>query len=138
MATQRSARDSARGGPSSHRGGGPHNDLFQPLPSNRSGSSPHHAPLDQHQGGELIDDYTPSVLDQQIHDTYGAGDYQEDPLQLEHVVGFGAESISNLCALPLNEYVIAKGFGNSLLVLPFSHFCQDGKLHYDREHQRST
>lgn len=119
MATQRSARDSARsggGGHSSHRGGGPHahNDLFQPLPSTRAGnsvSSPHPPPslLDQHEGQELIDDYTPSVIDQQIHDAYGAGDYQEDPLQLEHVVGFGAESISNLCCLPLNEYVIAKG-----------------------------
>lgn len=119
MASQRSARDSSRGGgaaPASHRGGGAHNDLFQPLPSSRaanSSSSPHHhstpSLLDQHQGQELLDDYTPSVLDQQIHDTYGAGDYQEDPLQLEHVVGFGAESVSNLCCLPLNEYVIAKG-----------------------------
>lgn len=109
----RSNRPTPAAGPASgsHSSRGHHHDdLFQPLASTRSGKD-----LQQSSRGnggeekELIDDYTPHIRDQNIHDTYGAGDYQEDPLQLEHVVGFGADCVSNLCSLPLNEYTIAKG-----------------------------
>lgn len=58
---------------------------------------------------EIEDDFSPQIQDQQLHDTYGAGQVSEDPLQLEHVVGFGADSPSNLICLPLNEFSIVKG-----------------------------
>jgi hypothetical protein len=106
-----SGRDTGRGGAGKAKGsGGGHADLFQPASSARDSSGRQDyqpaAPQDQQ---EILDDYSPHIQDQLIHETYGAGDYQEDPLQLEHVVGFGADSPTNLCSLPLNEYTIAKG-----------------------------
>lgn len=94
-----SARDSARRTKASQ-----HPDLFIQQ-SERSERSERNI-QDQE---EIEDDFSPFLQDQQLHDTYGAGSVSDDPLQLEHVVGFGADSPSNLICLPLNEYSIVKG-----------------------------
>jgi hypothetical protein len=57
---------------------------------------------------ELKDDYSPEIQDKLLHETYGAGDASEDPLQLEHMIGFGGEFPFSVITLPLNDSLFAK------------------------------
>lgn len=57
---------------------------------------------------ELQDDYSPELQDKILHDTYGAGDASDDPLQLEHMIGFGGEFPFSVINLPLNDSLYAK------------------------------
>ena len=95
-----SARDSARRTKASQ-----HPDLFVPQTERSETTERNYREQE-----EIEDDFSPLIQDQQLHDTYGAGSVSDDPLQLEHVVVFGADSPSNLLCLPLNEYSIVKGY----------------------------
>lgn len=67
---------------------------------------------------ELKDDYSPEIQDKLLHDTYGAGDASEDPLQLEHMIGFGGEFPCSVISLPLNDCLFAKWYINEWVGFP--------------------
>lgn len=79
-----------------------HREIFMPTSGGRGSSRPE-------EKKEIEDDFSPHIQDTKLHDTYGAGDYQQDPLQLEHTVGYGGEYSNNLWSLPLSESSFVKG-----------------------------
>mmetsp|Transcript_9578 Transcript_9578/g.14420 ORF Transcript_9578/g.14420 Transcript_9578/m.14420 type:complete len:697 (-) Transcript_9578:178-2268(-) len=64
----------------------------------------------------LEDDFSPEIQDKILHETYGAGDASEDPLQLEHMVGFGGEFPNSVVSLPLDDNLFTKCMGSLIAI----------------------
>lgn len=82
---------SARGDLS--KAGGKRPDLFESARGNNS---------ERNEGKEDLemDNLDPAAHDQELHEMYGAGNLDEDPLQLEHMIGFNGENHNAVMTLP--------------------------------------
>ena len=47
-----------------------------------------------------MDNLDPAAHDQELHEMYGAGNMDEDPLQLEHMIGFNGENHNAVMTIP--------------------------------------
>ena len=47
-----------------------------------------------------MDALDPAARDEELHEMYGAGKMDEDPLQLEHMIGFNGDNKNNVLMLP--------------------------------------
>jgi hypothetical protein len=47
-----------------------------------------------------MDNLDPAARDDELHELYGAGHIDEDPLQLEHMIGFNGDNHNAVMTLP--------------------------------------
>jgi hypothetical protein len=55
-----------------------------------------------------MDELDPATRDQELHELYGAGNLDEDPLQLEHMIGFNGENHNAVMTLPYSDGLYVK------------------------------
>lgn len=55
-----------------------------------------------------MDNLDPAAHDDELHDLYGAGKLDEDPLQLEHMIGFNGENHNAVMSLPNSDGAYVK------------------------------
>ena len=73
-------------------------DLFESARDHKSGR-----PESVRKDDEEMDKLDPASRDQELHEMYGAGSVDEDPLQLEHMIGFNGGNQRAVLALPNHD-----------------------------------